>query len=66
MRTTRDAIRKNWLPCPEAAELVNVGLPFADCRHDHGCEERAPSDCPLYVERTIRRAVVQYVPRSTS
>ncbi len=57
MRTTRDAIDKNWLPCPEAREKVNIGLSFPDCRYEHGCEDRLPSDCPLYVERLIRRAV---------
>lgn len=57
MRTTRDAIEESWLPCPEAREKVDVRLSFADCRSDHGCEDRLPSDCPLYVERLIRRAV---------
>jgi len=57
MRTTRDAIRKNWLPCPDAGEMVDVGLSFADCKHEHGCEDRLPSYCPLYVERLIRHSV---------
>jgi hypothetical protein len=57
MRTTRDAIRNGWLPCPETGENVDVGLSFPDCRNEHGCEDRHPSDCPLYVERVIRHAV---------
>jgi hypothetical protein len=62
MRTTRDAIKQGWLPCPEAQEEVDVGLSFADCKNDHGCEDRQPSDCPLYVERVIRRAVTSAAP----
>lgn len=62
MRTTRDAITSGWLPCPEAGEEVDVELSFADCKSDHGCEDRQPSDCPLYVERVIRRAVKAAAP----
>ncbi|MFY9316914.1 MAG: hypothetical protein WAO95_15325 [Burkholderiales bacterium] len=56
MRTTRDAIEKDWLRCPEANEQVDVRLSFTDCKKDHGCEDRLPSHCPLYVERLIKRA----------
>jgi hypothetical protein len=59
MRTTRDAITSGWLPCPETGEKVDVGLSFADCRRDHGCDDRLPSYCPLYVERLVRRAMAK-------
>jgi hypothetical protein len=62
MRTTRDAIKRSWLPCPEAKEAVDVGLSFADCRNEHGCEDRLPSYCPMYVERLIRRTVRDAAP----
>ena len=62
MGSTRDAIKKKWLPCPEAKEAVNVGLSFADCKSDHGCEDRLPSYCPLYVERLIRSSVKHGAP----
>ena len=59
MRTTRDGIHTRWLPCPESAEVVDIGLSFADCRDGHGCEDRPPSHCPLYVERLVRCAVAR-------
>lgn len=55
MRTTRDAIKKDWLHCPEANEAINVRLSYSDCRKDHGCKDRLPSHCPLYVERLVKR-----------
>lgn len=56
MRTTRDAIKKDWLPCHEANEMIDVRLRFSDCRKDHGCKDRLASHCPLYVERLVKRA----------
>lgn len=58
MRTTRDAITRNWLPCPEAQEAINLRLSFADCKKDHACSDRLPSHCPLYVERLVRQAAI--------
>jgi hypothetical protein len=57
MRTTRDAMTRDWLPCPEAGEVVDLRHSFSDCRYDHGCEDRLPSHCPLYVERLVKHAV---------
>lgn len=56
MRTTRDAITRDWLPCPEAGELIDIRLSFRDCRNEHACEDRLPSYCPLYVERLVKQA----------
>lgn len=56
MRTTRDAITRDWLPCPDAREPVDLRLSFADCRKDHGCRDRSSEDCPLYVERLVKLA----------
>ena len=57
MRTTRDAIKQNWLRCPEANEDVDVRLSFSDCRKDHGCKDRLPCYCPMYVERLVKQTV---------
>lgn len=56
MRTTRDAMTKDWLPCPECGELIDIRRSFPDCQKDHGCEDRHPSHCPLYVERLVKQA----------
>ena len=56
MRTTRDAMSKDWLPCPECGELIDTRLSFSDCLKDHGCEDRPPSHCPMYVQRLVKRA----------
>jgi hypothetical protein len=56
MRSTRDAMARDWLHCPEANEPVDLRLAFSDCKKDHGCEDRLPSHCPMYVERLIKRA----------
>jgi hypothetical protein len=55
MRTTRDAIKKDWLHCPDANEVIDVRLSYPDCSKDHGCKDRLPSHCPLYVERLVKR-----------
>jgi hypothetical protein len=57
MRTTRDAIAKNWLLCPEVEEKIDVRHSFSDCKKDHECKDRLPSHCPLYVERLVKQAV---------
>lgn len=56
MRTTRDAIAEDWLPCPEMNEKIDVRLTFAECKDDHKCADRLPSHCPLYVERLVKQA----------
>ena len=56
MRTTRDAMTRDWLPCPEAGELIDIRLTFRDCLKEHGCEARPPNYCPLYVERLVKQA----------
>ena len=43
MRTTRDAIAKDWLPCPEANQDIDLRLSFLDCKGLHECEDRLPS-----------------------
>jgi len=47
---------RDWLPCPEAGELIDIRLSFDDCRKDHGCEDRLPCHCPMYVERLVKQA----------
>lgn len=59
MRTTRDAIAKDWLTCPEAEEPVDLRLSFSDCLKDHGCADRSSVDCPLYVERLVKLATAE-------
>jgi hypothetical protein len=57
MRTTRDAIAKNWLLCPDANEKIDLRLSFSDCKKDHECKDSLPSHCPLYVERLVKQAI---------
>jgi hypothetical protein len=47
---------RDWLPCPECGELIDIRLSFGDCRKDHGCGDRLPCHCPMYVERLVKHA----------
>jgi hypothetical protein len=47
---------RDWLPCPEAGELIDIRLPFRECRREHSCGGRPANFCPLYVERLVKQA----------